>query len=185
MVLMLAAAETMPRAAGMLYQVVLCMCFLTYVHSETAFGPDVGSSGYDAHFCWYALTEAAKWAARQGGCVTFVYVHSPAEDGADVGGSGDGGQGCRYAVSSSKVYMLLGIVHSVRAFGPDVGSSGCDTHFCWCALTEAAKWAARQGGTVTFVYVCTRPRRMVLMLAAAETTDRAAGMLLRVSVLLV
>jgi hypothetical protein len=47
-----------------------------------------------------ALTEAAKWAARQGGCVTFVYVHAPEEDGAELGSCGNDEQGCRYAVVS-------------------------------------------------------------------------------------
>lgn len=34
-----------------------------------------------------ALCEAAKWAARHAGRVTFLYVHSPAEDGDEVGSS--------------------------------------------------------------------------------------------------
>jgi hypothetical protein len=52
-----------------------------------------------------ALTEAAKNAARQGGCVTFVYVHSPEEDGADVSSSsGDDDQGCRYAAVTHKFW---------------------------------------------------------------------------------
>lgn len=35
-----------------------------------------------------ALTEAAKWASRHGGCVTFVYIHSPTEDGDAIAGDG-------------------------------------------------------------------------------------------------
>jgi hypothetical protein len=50
-----------------------------------------------------ALTEAARWTARQGGCVTFVYVHSPEEDGSEVGSSGDDAQDCRWVL----VLLLL------------------------------------------------------------------------------
>lgn len=42
-----------------------------------------------------ALTEAAKYAARHGGCVTFVYIHSPTEDGDSVGSEGG-----RYALGT-------------------------------------------------------------------------------------
>lgn len=95
-----------------------------------------------------ALTEAAKWAARQGGCVTFVYVHSPQEDGSEPGSSGEDGQGCRWelvALACVHVYSAVdrGVVVGVAALcitiwasaGKTARAAGCfgGADMCGCA----------------------------------------------------